>query len=219
MSELQKKELVKKIFDYRKRIDKNHNDSEAYYELADSYWKLGLHKEAIKCFKEVNRITPDIDIVYDFLGRLYIQIGNHKEAIKSFKKVLSISPNNHYYDSVHCNLIESYLAIGDKKSALNEYHILKKLDNNLADEVVDKIGDRLFEKDQVNNSKHKNLKIVGEKMEIKEALEIFDVFRDWFYPCHIILDTAFMGTIPESFLPYSIDTLNEALTMVANSGL
>ena len=58
MSELQKKELVKKIFDYRKRIDKNHNDSEGYYELAGSYWKLGLHKEAIKYFKKVLNFSP-----------------------------------------------------------------------------------------------------------------------------------------------------------------
>lgn len=53
-------------------------------------------------------------------------------------------------------------------------------------------------------------------MEIKEALEIFDVWRNWFDPCHTILLTAFMSHIPESFLPYSIDVLNEALTIVAN---
>ena len=56
-------------------------------------------------------------------------------------------------------------------------------------------------------------------MEIKEVFEIFDIFRNWSYACHIILHITFMGNIPESFLPYSIDTLYEALTMVANSGL
>lgn len=56
-------------------------------------------------------------------------------------------------------------------------------------------------------------------MEINEAIEIFDIFRNWFHPCHIILHTAFMGIIPESFLPYSVHTIWDALTVVANSGL
>jgi tetratricopeptide (TPR) repeat protein len=157
MSEFKKEDLEKKVLDCKKRIKKDSNDSTAYYDLGGAYWELGLHKEAIEAFEQVNRITPDIDIVNDFLGRLCTQIGNHKEAIKAFNKVLSISPNNHYYDSVHCNLIESYLAIGDKKSALNEYNIIKNLDISLANEVVDKLGDRLFEKDIagiLNNNKN-----------------------------------------------------------------
>lgn len=54
-------------------------------------------------------------------------------------------------------------------------------------------------------------------MNIDRAIKIFDVWREWFYPCHLMLHTIFMGGIPESFLPYSVDDLNEALTMVANS--
>lgn len=146
MDELKKRELEKKIVDCKNKIRKDRNCSNSYLDLGHAYWELGLHREAIEAFKQVERINPSIDIVNDFLGRLYTLVGNHKEAIIAFNKVLSISPHNKYFVSVHCNLIVSYLAIGDKKSALNEYNILKSKDIDLANEVVNKLGDRLFEK-------------------------------------------------------------------------
>ncbi len=53
-------------------------------------------------------------------------------------------------------------------------------------------------------------------MDISEAKQIFDVWRKWVWPCHSMLFTIFCGQIPESFLPYPEDVLNEALTMMAN---
>lgn len=166
MDKFKKRELVKKIIDCRNKIRKDCNCSNSYYDLGSAYWELGLHKEAIDAFKQVERINPGIDIVNDFLGRLYSLVGDHKEAIIAFNKVLRISPHNEYFVSVHCNLIESYLAIGDKKLALNEYNILKSKDIDLANEVVDKLGDRLFEKnfreqpdDKIDFIKDDSLKI------------------------------------------------------------
>ena len=54
-------------------------------------------------------------------------------------------------------------------------------------------------------------------MDIIEANKVFDVWRKWFWPCHNILFSIFSSSIPESYLPYPIDVLNEALTMIANS--
>jgi len=52
-------------------------------------------------------------------------------------------------------------------------------------------------------------------MTITEAEQIFDVWRQWYWPTHIILESIFLGCIPESFLPYSQDILEEALNIVA----
>ena len=55
-------------------------------------------------------------------------------------------------------------------------------------------------------------------MDILKAEEIFNNFRKWYWPCHSILDTVFFGAgIPESFLPYPVDVLEEALNIVAKS--
>ena len=54
-------------------------------------------------------------------------------------------------------------------------------------------------------------------MDIIEANKIFNVWRKWFWPCHDILFSIFSFWIPESFLPYPIDVLNKALTIIANN--
>lgn len=53
-------------------------------------------------------------------------------------------------------------------------------------------------------------------MDISEAKQIFDVWCKWVWPCHSMLFAIFRGGIPESFLPYPEDVLNEALTIMAN---
>ena len=48
-----------------------------------------------------------------------------------------------------------------------------------------------------------------------EVNEIFKVWKEWYWPCHFLLDSVFGPTIPESFLPYPKDVLEEALNIVA----
>jgi len=52
-------------------------------------------------------------------------------------------------------------------------------------------------------------------MTITEANKIFKVWKKWCWPCHYILQSIFISKIPESFLPYSQDILEEALNIVA----
>ena len=52
-------------------------------------------------------------------------------------------------------------------------------------------------------------------MMLIEAKEIYKVWKEWFWPCHFLLDSVFGPTIPESFLPYPKDVLEEALNIVA----
>lgn len=52
-------------------------------------------------------------------------------------------------------------------------------------------------------------------MTLDEAEKIFSVWSKWYWPCHFILRTVFMGTIPESYLPYPQHVLEEALQIVA----
>jgi hypothetical protein len=55
-------------------------------------------------------------------------------------------------------------------------------------------------------------------MDFIEANEIFNNWRQWYWPCHFILWTVFfVSGIPESFLLYPINVLEEALNIVAKS--
>ena len=52
-------------------------------------------------------------------------------------------------------------------------------------------------------------------MNIIEADKIFKNWSKWFWPCHFILHSIFLSKIPESFLPYPKDVLEEALNITA----
>ncbi len=52
-------------------------------------------------------------------------------------------------------------------------------------------------------------------MTIDEANKIFKTWGQWYWPCHFILHAIFLSKIPESFLPYATDILEEALNIVA----
>ena len=61
----------------------------------------------------------------------------YKDAIDAFKQAILIAPA---YVIPHYSLGLSYLKIGDKKLALDEYKILKELDIDLANELFDFIN-------------------------------------------------------------------------------
>lgn len=52
-------------------------------------------------------------------------------------------------------------------------------------------------------------------MTLIEAEEIFKVWKEWYWPCHFLLNSVFGPGIPESFLPYPKDVLEEALNIIA----
>ena len=52
-------------------------------------------------------------------------------------------------------------------------------------------------------------------MILSEAKKYFRVWSKWYWPCHCILEATFGTKIPESFLPYRKEILEEALNTVA----
>jgi tetratricopeptide (TPR) repeat protein len=70
------------------------------------------------------------------LGVAYGRLGPYTEAIQAFKQVIRIKPD---YADAHYGLGVAYLIIGDRGSALNEYKILKNLDNNLSNRLFNLI--------------------------------------------------------------------------------
>lgn len=52
-------------------------------------------------------------------------------------------------------------------------------------------------------------------MTFAEANKIFKIWSGWYWPSHFILHSIFLSKIPESFLPYPQDILEEALNIVA----
>jgi tetratricopeptide (TPR) repeat protein len=107
--------------------------ADAYYNLGNSYFKLGLHNEAVEAYKHAIRIKPDYAEAYYNLGACYGQLSRYDEATEAYKQVLRLKPNS---TEAHYNLGGTYSSMGDRQSALAEYEILKALDKEQADKLL-----------------------------------------------------------------------------------
>ena len=72
---------------------------------------------------------------YNNLGTVYFRTKKYADAAASFKEAVKLKPD---YSEAHYNLALSYVALGDRKNALDEYSKLKTLDPKLADDFFQK---------------------------------------------------------------------------------
>jgi len=129
---------TKAVEAFKQAIRIDPDDADAHYNLGVVYGKLGFHKDEIEAYKQAIRIDPNNAHAYYNsyynLGIAYGQLGFYKDAIAAFKQAIYIDPDD---PEAHYNLGITYILIGDRNSALNEYKILKKLDINLANKLFD----------------------------------------------------------------------------------
>ena len=86
-----------------------------WFNLGFAYEKSGMHKEAIRAFKEAIRIKPDMALAHYNLGIVYEKSGMHKEAIRAFKEAIRIKPD---LAEAHYNLGVVYERSGMHKEAI-----------------------------------------------------------------------------------------------------
>ncbi len=82
------------------------------------------------------------------------KVKKYKDEIEAYKKAIKIRPD---YTEAHYNLVLSYLILGDKDSAIEEYKILQNLDPQKADVLYEKaIGRSSTSKDILQKVTYKN---------------------------------------------------------------
>ncbi len=107
--------------------------------LASLYEKMGRNEEAIVAYSEALALeikyneSHSLYEIYFKIGSAYEKMGDNKKAISSYKKSISLNPD---WSESHVSLCTLYLKLGDKKSAMNEYNILKKIDRERADKLL-----------------------------------------------------------------------------------
>jgi tetratricopeptide (TPR) repeat protein len=121
---------------YKNAIRIRPNYAEAHFALGFAYYKLGRYQESIEACKQAIRIKPDYADAYNNLGVSYGNLGRWPEAIEAYKNVVRIKPD---YTDAHVNLANAYLAIGDKNSAMAEYNILRSLNSETANKLLNQI--------------------------------------------------------------------------------
>ena len=81
------------------------------------------------------KIPDDVDSYYA-LGWVYGKLRDYEGAKKAFQETIRLEPD---YVYAHYGLGIAYLVLGDRGMALEEYKILKSLEQYIADLLFDQI--------------------------------------------------------------------------------
>jgi tetratricopeptide (TPR) repeat protein len=109
---------------------------EAYRFLADYYIESGRKKKGADALRQVVRIQPYNAHAWMMLGDTESDLGHHDAALAAYRKVANLHLDN---AQAHYELGQAYLKIGEIDLALEEHKKLKKLDRQLAGELLDSI--------------------------------------------------------------------------------
>jgi tetratricopeptide (TPR) repeat protein/ankyrin repeat protein len=121
----------------QKSIELNPENHYAHYNLGLAYEGLEQYENAIKAYQETIHIKPDYIYAYNDLGYVYYYLDRNQEAVEILQKAININPEAatpNYYLGI------TYLQMGDKDSATKQYEILKKIDQSLAEKLLNKIN-------------------------------------------------------------------------------
>ncbi|HUV60212.1 MAG TPA: tetratricopeptide repeat protein [Desulfatiglandales bacterium] len=85
------------------RMQKAKVDTRNDFEMGSKLFKEGNYEEAIKYFKKIIDISPNMAMAYYNLGLSYLRTGNIEEALSSLKRALELKPD----------MVITYFALGE----------------------------------------------------------------------------------------------------------
>lgn len=143
--------LLKNALECFKKVkDLYHDHPEVDYAIAETYFDMGNKELAKKYYLKAGKWQKKIikanneedDIfnlahIYDRLGELLNSNNLYKKAILTFDKFLEEKPDD---SNAHYRIGLLYCNINDKKSALKHYEILKKNEEDLAEDLYEVIN-------------------------------------------------------------------------------
>jgi Flp pilus assembly protein TadD len=99
----------------------------------------GYDDEAVRALEKAAALKSRDENAHFALGNIYSELGRYDEAIGAYRKAVKIKPK---FAEAHYHLGVAYVELSKKalSSARREYNTLKKLDKDIAQELLDKIG-------------------------------------------------------------------------------
>lgn len=120
-------------------IDRDRDNAEAYYHLANSYFQMSRNKDAVKAYQRAIELKPDDYLAYNNLGTAYHRLREFKQAIDSYESAVRIKPD---YSVAILGLGVAYLELKDKDAALEQHKRLAAIDIERADKLYAYITDK-----------------------------------------------------------------------------
>ncbi len=109
---------------------------EAYVSLGSEYYKLGRYRAAADSYRRALDLRPGEPSLYNKLGAIALILGDYPEALNMLRKAVGLKPED---PTAHFSLGVGYILSGDRDGAIAEYIVLKGLDRERADRLLDLI--------------------------------------------------------------------------------
>ena len=124
---------------FKRITERDRSNAEAYYHLANSYFRMSRVKDAAKAYQRAVELKPDHYLAHNNLGTAQHSLRQFKEAIESYKEALRIKPD---YPEALLGLGVVYLELKDQDGALEQHRRLSALDVERADKLYSYINNK-----------------------------------------------------------------------------
>jgi tetratricopeptide (TPR) repeat protein len=128
------------ILDFTKAIEIDAKSDIGYMERGHAFTDKCEYELAIADYTKVIEANPSFVGGYYYRAQAYIKKGEYEHAMLDFKKVVEIQPITVLGQAAHYNLGCIYMKKGDKDSAMEHYEALKKLNEEPANMLLDRIN-------------------------------------------------------------------------------
>ena len=113
-------------------VAKAPRNDRALYNLGNAYKNTHRYQEALKAYKEALRINPLYAFAYNNIGLIYFELGLFPDATTMFRRAI----DSEWQDPLfRFNLGLSYVRLGQKELALEQWRFLRMVDPELAEKL------------------------------------------------------------------------------------
>ncbi|HSB12380.1 MAG TPA: TonB family protein [Blastocatellia bacterium] len=125
---------------YARAIALDSQYGDANVALGSLYMKLNQYDEALQAYKQavLLDLTPEKKAAANrAMALIYFRREQFQEAVEPFKQAIALAPQG----SLYFNLGLTYLKLGDKSSAMEQYRLLKERNSILAAQLLKQINE------------------------------------------------------------------------------
>ena len=112
------------------KSDQNSTLSKEQIEEVYGLYKNGQFKEAISQIKALNKIHPNVPLLFNLIGACYTSLGKLEGAVQMFKTAVSLKPD---YAEAHKNLGNTLKELGRLDESIESFVKVTVIDPDLVD--------------------------------------------------------------------------------------
>jgi tetratricopeptide (TPR) repeat protein len=107
--------------------------AKTYFDQGKAHEKKKSWDLAIAAYQQAVRLEPKFAEAWNNMGYCHRKLKQYDKALEAYKQAITLKPDLSY---PHEYMSRTYLAMGNKDSAMREYEILKRLDAKMAEQLL-----------------------------------------------------------------------------------